>query len=131
MLISIPIFFFFILIKDIYNEPNFGECGKVGFLAKNFDSCKDKKPFDDTKYCCFLKAGKDQECVEILKKDIDNDAVTMTIEELEKGIYEDWEDNNGYNLNRYYDIINSLECDKDIFIEYKFFSFLFFIILVL
>ena len=65
-------FIFLFMIKEYLLQPLFGDCGKVGYTAKNFDSCKDKKPYDDTKYCCYIEAGKYQECVEILKEDIDN-----------------------------------------------------------
>ena len=111
-----------IYIKETFEEPFFGECRNVGYKAINFESCKGKAPYDDSKYCCFLKAGKFQECVEILKEDIDNDAVSMTIKEIEKGIYEDWENNNGYDLNRYYDSIQTLECDKNSFLKIFIFS---------
>ena len=123
MLFIINFLFFALIIKETLEEPLIGECGNVGYNAKNFDSCKGKVPYDDTKYCCFLKAGKFQECVEILKEDVDNGVIDLTIKEIEKGIYEDWEDNNGYDLNRYYDIINILECDEDSFIKLNIFIF--------
>ena len=123
MLLIINFLIFVLKIKDTLEEPLFGECRNVGYNAKNFDSCKGKKPYDNTKYCCFLKAGKFQECVEILKEDVDNGVIDLTIKEIEKGIYEDWEDNNGYDLNRYYDIINTLECDEDSFIKLNIFIF--------
>ena len=128
MLLIINFLIFVSKIKDTLEEPLFGECRNVGYNAKNFDSCKGKKPYDDTKYCCFLKAGKFQECVEILKEDVDNGVIDLTIKEIEKGIYEDWEDNNGYDLNRYYDIINTLECDEDAFIKLNIFIFSLFLI---
>ena len=128
MLLIINFLIFVLKIKDTLEEPLFGECRNVGYNAKNFDSCKGKKPYDNTKYCCFLKAGKFQECVEILKEDVNNGVIDLTIKEIEKGIYEDWEDNNGYDLNRYYDIINTLECDEDSFIKLNIFIFSLFLI---
>ena len=79
MLLIINFLIFVLKIKDTLEEPLFGECRNVGYNAKNFDSCKGKKPYDDTKYCCFLKAGKFQECVEILKEDVDNGVIDLTI----------------------------------------------------
>ena len=115
------------MIKEYLLQPLFGDCGKVGYTAKNFDSCKDKKPYDDTKYCCYIEAGKYQECVEILKEDIDNNEIKFTIKEIENGVYEDWMDNNGYDLNRNYINIKSLECDKSSFFDLNIFFFFFFL----
>ena len=119
----------FILIISIINEiflqetlltPEFGECGKIGYTAKNYESCSGKKPVDESNYyCCFLKSGKKQECVEILKKDIDDDAVKVTILEIEKGIYEPWNNNNGYNLNKIYGKLSELQCDKSFVIQFN------------
>ena len=131
MIISINILLFLIIIKLTSEQPLFGECANVGYNAVNFESCKGKAPYDNNKYCCFLKAGKFKECVEILKKDVDDDAISMTIKEIERGIYEDWEDNNGNNLNRYYDVINSLECDKVSNLNLNYFSFFNFFILII
>ena len=106
-------------INNILLEPNFGECGKVGYKAINFESCKEKKVYDESNYyCCFLKSGKNQECVEILKKDIDDNAVKVTILEIEKGIYEGW-NNDELNLNKIYGKLNKLECDKSFFLEFN------------
>ena len=128
MLLIINFLFFALIIKNTLEEPLIGECRNVGYNAKNFDSCKGKNPYDNTKYCCFLKAGKFQECVEIIKEDVDNGVIDLTIKEIEKGIYADWEDNNGYDLNRYYNVINTLECDKGAFIKLNFFIFSFFLL---
>ena len=117
LIITIILICINIINLDEWNGPNFGECGKVGYKAKNFDSCKDKSTYDNTLYCCFLKSGKIQECVEILKEDIDDDAVDMTILEIEKGIYEPWENNNNFNLNNIYDKLDTLICDKSLFIQ--------------
>ena len=131
MLILIKFLFFSFFLKRIKNTPLFGDCGNIGYKAKNFESCKGQTTYDNTKYCCFLHAGKYKECVEILKKDIDNGAIDMTIKEIEKGIYEDWEDNNGYNLNRDYEDIDSLECDKSSFLNIIYIFFIFFLFLIL
>ena len=132
MNLLINIILFFSIINNILLQPNFGECGKVGYKAINFESCKDKKPFVESDYyCCFLKSGKNQECVEILKKDIDDNGVKVTILEIEKGIYEGWNFNNELNLNKIYGKLNKLECDKSFFFEFKiiiFFLTIFFII---
>ena len=111
-----------------WHGPNFGECGKVGYKAKDFHSCKDKGPYDDTLYCCFLKSGKDQQCVEIKKVDIDDGAVGMTILEIEKGIYEPWEDNEGFKLNKIYEKLDDLICDKSLYLQLKKISLFLFII---
>ena len=131
MLILIKFLLFLFILNGIKNQPHLGPCGEIGYKAKNFDSCKAQSPYDNTKYCCFLNAGKFKECVEILKIDIDNGAIDMTIKEIEKGIYEDWEDNNGYNLNKYYDVINSLECDKSSFLNITFILFCLYFFLIL
>ena len=131
MLLIIQFLFFSFILKTIKSEPNFGNCGKIGYTAKNFDSCKGQSTYDTTKYCCFLQSGKYRECVEILKKDVDNDAIDMTIKEIEKGIYEGWENNNGIDLNKFYDDIDSLECDKSSFINIYYIFFLFYFFLML
>ena len=108
------------IINNILLQPNFGECGNVGYKAKNYDSCKDKKTYDESNYyCCFLKSGKTQECVEIPKEDINDNAVKVTILEIEKGIYEPWNDNNGYNLNKIYGKLSDLICDKSFYLKYN------------
>ena len=109
----------FVFIKaDGPALPTFGDCGQVGYRAYDFSSCKDKSPKNSgTEYCCFLKAGKTQECVEVLKVDIDNNAVETTIKEIEKGIYEYWEDNNGNNMNEIYGELDSFECDNNFFLQ--------------
>ena len=109
----------FVFIKaDGPALPTFGDCGQVGYRAYDFSSCKDKSPKNSgTEYCCFLKAGKTQECVEVLKVDIDNNAVETTIKEIEKGIYEYWEDNNGINMNEIYGELDSFECDNNFFLQ--------------
>ena len=100
--------------------PTFGDCGKVGYKAYDFNSCKGKSPKNSgTEYCCFLKAGKIQECVEVLKADIDNNAVEITIKEIEKGIYEYWENNNGINMNEIYGKLDSFECDNNFFLQFS------------
>ena len=132
MIVLINIILFYSFINHILLQPNFGECGKVGYKAINFESCKEKKTFDESNYyCCFLKSGKNQECVEILKKDIDDNAFKVTILEIEKGIYEGW-NNNGLNLNKIYGKLNELECDKSFFFEINrtiFFLSIFFILI--
>ena len=111
--------------------PNFGDCGKVGYRAYDPNSCKDKSPKNPgTEYCCFLKAGKIQECVEVLKSDIDNSAVETTIKEIEKGIYEYWEDNNGINMNEIYGELDSFECDNNFFLQINPIIFLITILLI-
>ena len=108
------------IINNILLQPNFGECGNVGYKAKNYDSCKDKKTYDESNYyCCFLKSGKTQECVEIPKEDINDNAVKVTILEIEKGIYEPWNDNNGYNLNKIYGKLSDLICNKSFYLKYN------------
>ena len=109
----------FVFIKaDGPALPTFGDCGQVGYRAYDFSSCKDKSPKNSgTEYCCFLKAGKTQECVEVLKVDIDNNAVETTIKEIEKGIYEYWEDNNGNNMNEIYGELDSFECYNNFFLQ--------------
>ena len=119
---------FILLLNGSFEAPLFGDCGNIGYKATGFSSCKDKAPYDDSKYCCYIKAGKMQECVEILKKDIDNNVIDLTIKEIEKGIYEEWEDNNGVDLNKYYGEIESLECDKGYFLYFNFFYFFLFIL---
>ena len=131
MLMLIKFLLFLFILNGIKSQPHLGPCGEIGYKAKNFDSCKAQSPYDNTKYCCFLNAGKFKECVEILKIDIDNGAIDMTIKEIEKGIYEDWEDNNGCNLNKYYDVINSLECDKSSFLNITFILFCLYFFLIL
>ena len=117
MILMMMIMFLFIKAEDPV-LPNFGDCGKVGYRAYDFNSCKDKSPKNSgTEYCCFLKAGKIQECVEVLKVDIDNNAVETTIKEIEKGIYEYWEDNNGINMNEIYGELDSFECDNNFFLQ--------------
>ena len=117
MNLLINILLFFSTINKVILQPNFGECGKVGYQAINYESCQGKKPVDDNYYCCFLKSGKNQECVEVLKEDIDNNEVKTTIKEIEKGIYEPWDNNNGYNLNKIYEKLNKFICDKSYFIQ--------------
>ena len=115
MYLIIKIFLLLSIIHKKIFQFNFGDCGDVGYKAINFESCKGKKPYDDTKYCCFLKSGKIQEWVEVLKEDTDDGAVTMTIKEIEKGIYEPWYDNNGPGLNKIYDKLNDLIFGKSNF----------------
>ena len=111
--------------------PIFGDCGQVGYRAYDFNSCKGKSPKNSgTEYCCFLKAGKIQECVEVLKVDIDNNAVETTIKEIEKGIYEYWEDNNGINMNEIYGELDSFECDNNFFLQISPIIFLVTILLI-
>ena len=43
----------------------------------------------------------------------------MTILEIEKGIYEPWNDNNGYNLNKIYGKLSDLICDKSFYLKYN------------
>ena len=106
-----------IIFKSIISsfQYDFGECGDVGYKAKSFESCKGKKTYDESKYCCFLKSGKIQECVEVLKEDIDDGEVKTTIKEIEKGIYEPWDYGNGHDLNKIYDKLNDFICDKSNF----------------
>ena len=119
-----------IMIKNSVLQPNLGECGNFGYRAINFDSCKGKATYDPTNYyCCFLKAGKYQECVEVLKKDIDDNAVKMTILEIQKGIYKPWYDNNGYDLNQIYEKLQTFECDNCHYLTYN--QIFFFIIILL
>ena len=119
------------IIKNISCAPNQGECADVGYKAIGFESCKGKTPYDQSnQYCCFLKSGKIQKCVEVLKEDIDNNAVQTTILEIEKGIYEPWSDNNGFNLNKIYNHLNSFECDKSFLLKFNKIIFLITIILV-
>ena len=122
----------FVFIKaDGPALPTFGDCGQVGYRAYDFSSCKDKSPKNSgTEYCCFLKAGKIQECVEVLKVDIDNNAVETTIKEIEKGIYEYWEDNNGNNMNEIYGELDSFECDNNFFLQISPIIFLITILLI-
>ena len=122
----------FVFIKaDGPALPTFGDCGQVGYRAYDFSSCKDKSPKNSgTEYCCFLKAGKTQECVEVLKVDIDNNAVETTIKEIEKGIYEYWEDNNGNNMNEIYGELDSFECDNNFFLQISPIIFLVTILLI-
>ena len=42
----------------------------------------------------------------------------MTILEIEKGIYEGW-NNDELNLNKIYGKLNKLECDKSFFLEFN------------
>ena len=94
-----------------------GECANVGYKAISFESCQGKVPYDSANYyCCFLKSGKIQKCVEVAKEDIDNNKVKTTIREIEKGIYEPWEDN---SLNKIYNKLNSFECDKSQFLKFS------------
>ena len=118
-----------LIIKRTFQTVSLGDCGKIGYKAENFDSCKGKDPYDDTKYCCYLESRKYKECVEILKEDIDDGEVAMTIKAIEKGTYENWINDNGDDLNRDYGDIDSLECDKNSFLKLNFF-FLFFLIYV-
>ena len=122
----------FVFIKaDGPALPTFGDCGQVGYRAYDFSSCKDKSPKNSgTEYCCFLKAGKIQECVEVLKVDIDNNAVETTIKEIEKGIYEYWEDNNGINMNEIYGELDTFECDNNFFLQISPITFLIIILLI-
>ena len=53
----------------------------------------------------------------------------MTILEIEKGIYEPWENNNNFNLNNIYDKLDTLICDKSLFIQVN--KIIFFIIIIL
>ena len=117
------------MIKRAFQQPSLGECGQIGYKAENFDTCKGKDPLDDSKYCCYLESRKYKECVEILKEDIDDGEVAMTIKAIEKGTYENWINDNGDDLNRDYGDIDSLECDKNSFLKLNFF-FLFFLIYV-
>ena len=129
-MILMMIMFLFIKADDPV-LPTFGECGKVGYRAYDFNSCKGKSPNNSgTEYCCFLKAGKTQECVEVLKVDIDNNAVETTIKEIEKGIYEYWEDNNGINMNEIYGELDSFECDNSFFLQISPIIFLITILLI-
>ena len=105
-----------------------GECAQVGYKAKNAASCKGKKTYNPTdEFCCFLKAGKIQECVEVLKKDIVGGNVKMTIKEIEKGIYEYWQTteitvNNKKEIedrNYIYGKLNSFVCDFGNYIKMK------------
>ena len=121
----------FLFIKAASPLPTFGDCGQVGYRAYDFNSCKGKAPKNSgSEYCCFLKAGKIQECVEVLKVDIDNYAVETTIKEIEKGIYEYWEDNNGINMNKIYDELDSFECDNNYFLQINPIIFLITILLI-
>ena len=113
------------MIKRTFQQPSLGECGQIGYKAENFDTCKGKDPLDDSKYCCYLESRKYKECVEILKKDIDDGEVEMTLKEIEDGVYEGWTDNNGFDLNRNYIAVISLECDKSSFLKLNFFFLLF------
>ena len=122
------IIIFFSLIQIIYNQVLQGECGEVGYKAKDYKSCEGKKPYDESsEYCCYIKAGKIQQCVEVLKADIDNNAIDLTIIDIEKGMYYFWEDNNGFNLNRDYDGLSELKCDKNFFLSIKIVLVIFFI----
>ena len=132
MILLIKIISIFIIIKYTFSAPNLGECGGVGYKAVNFDSCKGKTPYDSTnEYCCFLKSGKTQECVEVAKVDIDNNAVKITIKEIEKGIYEYWENNKGESLNTIYEKLDTFECDNTFFIQFKKSIFLLTILLII
>ena len=116
MNLLIKILLLLTIINKTVLQYDFGECGDFGYKAKSFESCKGKKPLDETlMYCCFLKSGKVQECVEILKEDIDDGEVTTTIKEIEKGIYEPWNYGNAPGLNKIYDKLNNLICDKSYF----------------
>lgn len=108
-----------------------GDCEKVRKKAKNFESCRGIKPADpDNEYCCFLKAGKIQECVELLKVDIDNNNVKRTIKELEKGVYEYWDDGS-VDINEIYGDIKSLVCDEGFYISNKLLINMLFIFLII
>ena len=101
-----------------------GECANVGYKAISFESCQGKVPYDSANYyCCFLKSGKIQKCVEVAKEDIDNNKVKTTIREIEKGIYEHWEEKTIYNK------LNTFECDYTILLKSN--HLLLFIVIIL
>ena len=110
----------FLILTKCDDDFHEGECAEVGKKAKNFASCKGKKTYNPSdEYCCFLKAGKIQQCVEVLKKDIDGGNVKITKLEIEKGIYEYWEDieitvdgqKEKEDRNYIYGSLNSFICD--------------------
>ena len=112
------------LFNNVLCPSNKGECADVGYKAVNFDSCKGKSPYDSNNYyCCFLKSGKYQKCVEILKEDVDHGNVKTTVREIEKGIYEHWEEKTIYNK------LNTFECDYTILLKSN--HLLLFIVIIL